>query len=133
MFFWINSKFKYVFVISNKKKAKKSKSKKSTSKPGGTTPPSPGGSGQQANDMNFKFDFEIRDDITVNHRLDQLEEAVPTRGARTISINPSVEYALNKRLSLRLFTDYRKTVPKTSQSFPITTVNAGVTVQFKLN
>ena len=116
------------------KKAKKSKSKKSTSKPGSkTTPPTPGGSGQQANDMNFKFDFEIRDDITVNHRLDQLEEAVPTRGARTISINPSVEYALNKRLSLRLFTDYRKTVPKTSQSFPITTVNAGVTVQFKLN
>ncbi len=35
--------------------------------------------------------------------------------------------------SLRFFTDYRKTVPKTSQSFPITTVNAGVTVQFKLN
>ncbi|HRI58959.1 MAG TPA: cell surface protein SprA [Saprospiraceae bacterium] len=115
------------------KKAKKSKSKKSTTKPGSTKPPAPGGSGQQANDMNFKFDFEIRDDITVNHRLDQLDEAVPTRGARTISVNPSVEYALNKRLSLRLFTDYRKTVPKTSQSFPITTVNAGITVQFKLN
>lgn len=115
------------------KKSKKSKSKKNAPKPGSPKPPAPGGSGQQANDMNFKFDFEIRDDITVNHRLDQLEEAVPTRGARTISINPSVEYALNRRLSLRVFTDYRKTVPKTSQSFPITTVNAGVTVQFKLN
>lgn len=116
------------------KKTKKSKSKKTPSKPGGTTPPPPGGgSGQQANDMNFKLDFEVRDDLTVNHSLDQRQEAVPTRGARTISINPSVEYALNKRLSLRLFTDYRKTVPKTSQSFPITTLNAGVTVQFKLN
>lgn len=114
------------------KKGKKGK-KKSTSKPGGAKPPQPGGSRQEANDMNFKFDFEVRDDITVNHRLDQLEEAVPTRGARTISINPQIEYALNKRLSLRVFTDYRKTVPKTSQSFPITTVNAGVTVQFKLN
>ncbi len=117
------------------KKSKKSKSRSKKNPAPGAKPPTPGssGTGQQANDMNFKFDFEVRDDITVNHRLDQLEEAVPTRGARTISINPSVEYALNKRLSLRLFTDYRKTVPKTSQSFPITTINAGITVQFKLN
>mgnify|MGYP000576629399 CR=1 FL=1 len=117
------------------KKAKKSKAKAKKDAANPVKPPAPAGgnTGQQANDMNFKFDFEVRDDITVNHRLDQLEEAVPTRGARTISINPSVEYALNKRLSLRFFTDYRKTVPKTSQSFPITTVNAGVTVQFKLN
>lgn len=120
------------FLTGNK--TKKGKSKKPPAKPNAPTPPPPrGGTGQQPNDLNFKFDFEIRDDITVNHRLDQLEEAVPTRGARTISINPSVEYALNRRLSLRLFTDYRKTVPKTSQSFPITTVNAGVMVQFKLN
>jgi cell surface protein SprA len=94
--------------------------------PGGARPPA-------ANDMTFKFDFDLRDDITINHRLDQLDQAVPTRGARTISINPSVDYTLNRRLKLRLFTDYRKTVPKTSQSFPITTVNAGITVQFTLN
>ncbi|MBK8922542.1 MAG: cell surface protein SprA [Saprospirales bacterium] len=116
---------------------KKSKSRSKTQPPGSTTPPPPaggrGGGAQQANDMNFKFDFDLRDDITINHRLDQLDEAVPTRGARTISINPSVDYALNRRLKLRLFTDYRKTVPKTSQSFPITTINAGVAVQFSLN
>ncbi|TNE58707.1 MAG: cell surface protein SprA [Bacteroidetes bacterium] len=113
------------------KKKKKSRSSRSNT---GNAPPTPGGrGGQQANDMNFKFDFDLRDDITINHRLDQLDEAVPTRGARTISINPSVDYALNRRLKLRLFTDYRKTVPKTSQSFPITTVNAGVAVQFSLN
>lgn len=117
--------------LTGKKNKKGSKSKKP--KPGSTTPPPSGGSAGSSNDMNFKFDMEVRDDITVNHRLDQLEEAVPTRGARTISINPSVDYALNKRLKLRLFTDYRRTVPKTSQSFPITTLNAGVTVQFSLN
>ncbi len=113
---------------------KKSRSRRS---PNSTAPtaPAPAGRGgqQQANDMNFKFDFDLRDDITINHRLDQLDDAVPTRGARTISINPSVDYALNRRLKLRLFTDFRKTVPKTSQSFPITTVNAGVAVQFSLN
>lgn len=116
--------------LTGKKKSKSRSSKPSTTTPG---PPAPRGGGQQANDMNFKFDFDLRDDITINHRLDQLDEAIPTRGARTISINPSVDYALNRRLKLRLFTDYRKTVPKTSQSFPITTVNAGVAVQFSLN
>ena len=117
--------------LTGKKNKKGAKAKKP--KPGSTTPPPAGGAAGQSNDMNFKFDFEVRDDITVNHRLDQLDEAVPTRGARTISINPSVDYSLNKRLKLRLFTDYRRTVPKTSQSFPITTINAGVTVQFSLN
>ncbi len=116
------------------KKKPKTRAKKSA--PGTTTPstpPAPLGGGQQANDMTFKFDLDIRDDVTVNHRLDQLDEAVPTRGARIVSINPSVDYALNRRLTLRLFADYRRTVPKTSQSFPITTLNTGLAVRFSLN
>jgi cell surface protein SprA len=111
-------------------KKKNSKSKKKTTPP---TPGAPAGGANQGNDLTFKFDFEVRDDITTNHLLDSPNQAIPTRGSRTVSINPAVEYALNKRLKLRLFTDYRKTVPKTSQSFPITTVNSGVTVQFSLN
>ncbi len=121
--------------LTGKKKgqaAKKKSSKKKKATP--PTPGAPGGGGAGAsNDLTFKFDFEVRDDITTNHLLDSPNQAVPTRGSRTVSINPAVEYALNKRLKLRLFTDYRKTVPKTSQSFPITTVNSGVTVQFSLN
>lgn len=122
--------------LSGKNKSKKS-SKSKKKKPGASkTPPAAppsGGSGTQPNDLNIKFDLDVRDDITINHRLDVPGDAIPTRGARTIAINPSVEYALNRRLKLRLFTDYRKTVPKTSQSFPITTLQAGLTVQFTLN
>ncbi len=120
----------------NGKKATKKKTNKKKKKPGApTTPPPPpsGGAGGTTNDLSFKFDFEVRDDITIAHILDSPNEAQPTRGARTISLNPQVEYVLNKRLKLRLFADYRKTVPKTSQSFPITTLNTGVTVQFSLN
>jgi cell surface protein SprA len=116
---------------SKAKKKTKNKKKKATDPPTPTAPTS--GSGSSANDLTFKFDFEVRDDITIAHILDSPNEAQPTRGARTISLNPQVEYALNKRLKLRLFADYRKTVPKTSQSFPITTLNTGVTVQFSLN
>jgi len=114
-------------------KNNKSRSKKGSTPDPAAPAPKSGGAGQQANDLTFKFDFDLRDDITINHRLEQVDEAVPTRGARTISINPSVDYALNRRLSLRVFTDYRKTVPKTSQSFPITTVTAGVAIKFSLN
>ncbi len=121
------------FLMSKKAKKAASKSKAKNKKAPVVTPPPGAGGGQQSNDMNFKFTFEYRDDITVNHQLDQRDEAIPTRGSTTIKISPSVDYALNKRLSLRVFTDYSKTVPKTSQSFPITTIAAGVTVQFKLN
>ena len=116
-----------------KGKSKKSKKKTPTKPATSTTPPPVTGGGSQANDMNFKITFGVVDEITANHRLDQSKEAIPTRGQRTVTFNPSVEYALNKRLKLRLFTDYRKTTPKTSQSFPITTLNTGMTIQFSLN
>lgn len=122
--------------LTGKKKAPAAKKKTVKKKNTAPTPPAPGSTGggaSQGNDLTFKFDFEVRDDITINHLLDSPNEAVPTRGSRTVSINPSVEYALNRRLKLRLFADYRKTVPKTSQSFPITTLRSGVTVQFSLN
>ncbi len=117
-----------------KKATAKAKAKAKKLKPGSAPiPGAPTGAGTQANDLNFKFDFDYRDDITVNHSLNQQDVSQPTRGATTISINPQAEYALNKRLKLRLFADYRKTIPKTSQSFPITTFNGGLTIQFSLN
>jgi cell surface protein SprA len=117
-----------------KRKGKKGKSKKKDTKKPGTTPAPPAaGGGKSPNDMIFKFNMDFRDDLTANHRLDQANEAQPTRGQRQIRISPSIDYNLNRRLSLRVFADYSKTVPKTSQSFPITTLNTGVTVQFTLN
>lgn len=83
------------------------------------------------NDLNFKFDFSFRDDITVNHLLDQ-ENSVVTRGLKTIRISPSIDYAINKQLNIRLFFDRSQTIPATSASFPITNTQAGLTVRFAL-
>jgi cell surface protein SprA len=83
------------------------------------------------NDLNFKFDFSFRDDITVNHLLDQ-ENSVVTRGLKTIRISPSIDYAINKQLNIRLFYDRSQTIPATSASFPITNTQAGLTVRFAL-
>lgn len=83
------------------------------------------------NDLNFKFDFSFRDDITVNHLLDQ-QNSVVTRGLKTIRISPSIDYAINKQLNIRLFFDRSQTIPATSASFPITNTQAGLTVRFAL-
>jgi len=86
----------------------------------------------RGSDLNFKFDFSYRDDITINHLLDQ-NIAEPTRGLRTIRISPSVDYDVNENLNVRLFFDYSKTNPKTSASFPITSTQGGLRVRFTLN
>lgn len=92
-----------------------------------------GGRGGAAggNDLDIKVDLSFRDDLTVNHLLDQ-ETSLVTRGLTTIRISPSVTYQVNSRLNLRLFFDQSRTIPKTSASFPISNTQAGVTVRFSL-
>jgi cell surface protein SprA len=86
-----------------------------------------------AGTLNIKFDFSLRDDITVNHQLDVDRNPIPTRGMRSLRLSPSADYALNSNLTLRLFLDYNKTVPYTTNAFPITNFRSGLTVRFTLN
>jgi len=118
------------FLTGGKKKKKKRAPRNTSNNRGSQV----GGNqnSQQGSDMNFKFDFSFRDDVTINHLLDK-NIAEPTRGSRTVSISPSVDYDVNDKLNIRLFFDYNKTVPKTSAAFPITNTQGGVTVRFKLN
>ena len=91
-----------------------------------------GGRGLQSQDLDINFDMSIRDDVTFAHRLDE-DIVEPTRGSYTLSFSPAIEYQLNRSLSLRLFFDYRRTVPATSASFPRTNSSGGVVVRFQLN
>ncbi|NNE29794.1 MAG: cell surface protein SprA, partial [Saprospiraceae bacterium] len=86
----------------------------------------------KGSDLNFQFDFALRDDVTLNHSLDQ-DFSEETRGARTLTISPSVDYDVSERLNVRLFFDHRSTTPKTSLGFPTSNTSAGVTVRFSLN
>lgn len=83
------------------------------------------------NDLNFRFDFSLRDDRTVNNQLDQ-DLAVPTKGSKSYSIAPSVDYVVNDRLNVKLFFDRKKTIPYTSASYPVANTKAGVSVRFTL-
>ncbi len=83
------------------------------------------------NDLNFKLDFSIRDNVSIIYQLDQ-NLAEPTRGVRIISLSPSIDYVVNDRINVRLFFDRRKSIPATTNAFPATNANMGVTIRFTL-
>ncbi|HVM88581.1 MAG TPA: cell surface protein SprA [Puia sp.] len=83
------------------------------------------------NDLNFRIDFSIRDDITANSRLDQ-GTALPTGGQKTITISPSIDYVMSNRINLKLYFDQRRVTPKISTSPPITTTRVGLQIRISL-
>lgn len=81
------------------------------------------------NDLNIKVDIGLRDDKQFNTYLAQNLDII-TRGQKVVTVAPSVDYIVSERLTLRLFVDYRKSIPYTTQSYPITTVKGGLTFRF---
>ncbi|MFK7810397.1 MAG: cell surface protein SprA [Saprospiraceae bacterium] len=122
------------FLLPKSQKGPKRKRKKKGKKsPKNVTPPKgKNGKDLKGNDLNFTFDFSYRDDVTVNHRLDQ-GISDKTRGSKTLTISPAIDYDISKRLNVRLFYDHRRVIPAISTSFPITTNQGGVTIRFSLN
>lgn len=84
-------------------------------------------------ELRMNFNYSLRDDISLTYNL--LTEVVPQadRGQRTIVLSPKVEYDLNKNLTLRFYFDYNRTIPKTTISFPTTTIRSGVSFRFNIN
>ncbi|MEZ5040578.1 MAG: cell surface protein SprA [Saprospiraceae bacterium] len=104
---------------------------------GGNAPtPSRGGGGRggqlDAQDLDIQFNLSMRNDLTLAQQLDG-PGAEPTRGNYSLTLSPTVEYKLSRRLSLQAFFDYRRVVPKTSAGFPRTDSAGGIRVRFQLN
>lgn len=81
------------------------------------------------NDLNFKFDFGLRNDFTANSYLAQ-DMIIPTRGQRVLTILPTMDYIINDQLQIQFYFDYRKTIPVLSSSYPITTARGGLKLTF---
>lgn len=84
------------------------------------------------NDVTFKFDFSLRDDATANSKLDQ-GTSFGTAGQKVIRIAPSIDYIVNSRVSLKLYFEQNRNIPKISNAFPITNTRAGLQVRVSLN
>ncbi len=83
------------------------------------------------NDVTFRFDFSLRDNATANSKLDQ-EQAFGTAGQKIIRIAPSIDYILNNRISLKLYFEQNRNMPKISNAFPITNTRGGLQVRISL-
>lgn len=83
------------------------------------------------NEINFRLDFRIRDNVTANSRLDQ-DNNFATGGSRDITISPSIDYFLNNRINIKLYFDQRRINPYISSSAPIVNTRAGVQVRISL-
>ena len=83
------------------------------------------------NEINFRLDFKIRDNVTANSRLDQ-DNNFATGGSKEITISPTIDYFLNNRVNIKLYFDQRRVKPYISSSAPITNTRAGVQVRISL-
>lgn len=123
------------FLKGGAKKKSKGKTKKSDDDkpaPKSDSPLSFSG-GSDPSDLNFSFDLSYRNDFTLNHRIILDESPMPTRGLVSLRLSPQIDYDVNDNLNLRLFFDYSFTNPRISSSFPITSSQGGISVQFTLN
>ena len=101
----------------------------------GKTPPNgpPGSITSQKvqNDLSLQLHIGIRDDATSSSYLDQ-NASLPTGGQRVITIDPSIEYILNSRITLKLYFDQNRATPKISTTPPIVTTKGGVQIRISL-
>ncbi|MCZ2100547.1 MAG: cell surface protein SprA [Chitinophagales bacterium] len=91
------------------------------------------GTSAQGKDLKINLTYSLKDDISEVYDLQTGVDGQANRGQKTVTFSPNVEYDVNKNLALRFFFDYSKTVPRTTLSFPVTTIRSGVTLRFNIN
>jgi len=108
-------------------------------KPENPTPNAKGGKNKddEASDLNFSFDFGFRNNRSFKNPFETSDDdevdPLGTRGSKTISINPAVDYDISKKLNARLFFDYTRNEPNTTIGFPTTNIAGGVRIRFTLD
>lgn len=84
------------------------------------------------NALNAQMRISLRDTKTHNRTLDFFGPAPVTNGNTTISIAPSVDYTVSKRLNIRAFVDHTINRPAVATSFPTSFTNFGIQLRFSL-
>jgi cell surface protein SprA len=88
-------------------------------------------SGKLDNEINFRLDYRIRDNVTANSKLDQ-DNNFATGGSKETTISPTIDYFLNNRINIKLYFDRRNVRPYISSSAPTTNTRAGVQIRISL-
>ncbi len=87
------------------------------------------------NDLNIRFDFSIRDGVTIVRTLEANggeDSYIPTAGIRSMSIRPSIDYKISDALNFRMFYNRNSNTPVVSNSFPSALTDFGVTMRYTM-
>ncbi len=91
------------------------------------------GTSAEGKDLKINLAYSLRDEISEVYDLQTGIDGQANRGQKTTTFSPTVEYDVNKNLALRFYFDYSRSVPRTTLSFPTTTIRSGVTLRFSIN
>jgi cell surface protein SprA len=84
-----------------------------------------------SNDLKLNVDISYKNIMTLLRKVEEnLTQA--SSGNRVLAIKISADYVLSQRVSLKLFYDHEGNTPLISNSYPINTDNAGVSVKLML-
>jgi cell surface protein SprA len=83
------------------------------------------------NEIDFRFDLKITDNVTVNNQLDQ-PAVFPVSGSKQITLSPTINYTLSKKVNLKFYYNRNKIIPYVSSTPPITNTQAGVDIRISL-
>jgi cell surface protein SprA len=84
------------------------------------------------NEIAFRLDYRIRDNVTANSKLDQALNFA-TGGSKEISLRPTIDYILNSRIGLKFYYEQTKIKPYISSSAPTTNTRAGIQIHISLS
>lgn len=85
----------------------------------------------ESTNINFRLDVGLRSNVTKIRNLDRPNNQ-DVQGQRVLTIRPTIDYNISEQLMLRIFYDYRKTDPKTSNSFPTIIQSGGISLRFTI-
>ena len=90
-----------------------------------------GGKALPANDLNLRFDFSIRDNLTVIRKIVENTNQA-TAGQKVVKITFNADYQLGKNLTATLYYDQTITDPKIATSYPTGNMATGIRLRFNL-
>ena len=82
------------------------------------------------NDMDFRITFTVRDDKTIQRKIDDVTTI--TAGNINYQVRPTVSYVANEKLRLTMYFERNINQPRVSNSFPRATTAFGIQMRFSL-
>ncbi|HTB52488.1 MAG TPA: cell surface protein SprA [Ferruginibacter sp.] len=83
------------------------------------------------NEMNFRFDLKVVDNVSSNSVLDA-GTSYATSGSKEITLSPTVDYTLSNRVNVKLYFQRIRVIPYISSSVPTTNTKAGIEIRISL-